>query len=418
VDPTRKLIERRETSLLSLFELSRELGVGLDPYAMAQLTLFSLMGHFGAGSAALWLLPEGGEGAPVLLRAFGVKDEPARRMGQTLAARLGDSIGEAPDVVRMSEWAERGFPEGGAALELGLALVAPILIQGRLIGITGLGPRLDGESYGALDLEYLATAAGMVAVAIENARLYRRARESNRQLRETNDRLAELDRLKSEFLNNVNHELRTPLAVIIGYLDVLRSTTEGQAQDSVSIASRQASKLDALIVNLLDFSKLEDRVLRLSLEPHDLGDLLREFTDTRRPGVADGLRELELELEAALPPVSCDRRRLLQILDELLDNAVKFTQPGSRIRLGARLTGDRTGVEVAIQDDGAGIPGDRLETLFEPFRQGDGSTTREAGGLGLGLALARKLAEAMGGALEAESEPGVGSRFVVKLHAA
>ena len=420
MDPTRKLVERRENSLLSLFELSRELSVGLDPYAIAQLTLFSLMGHFGAAAAALWLLPEAPENPAVLLRGFGVGEDAARALGPGLAARVAEIDG-APGATRLADWAAAKVPEAAAALELGLALAAPVPVQGRLVGVIGLGPRLDGEAYGPFDLEYLATAAGMVGVALENARLYHRTRESNRQLRETNERLAELDRLKSEFLGNVNHELRTPLSVIIGYLDVLRATqANSTTQEAIAIASKHAAKLEAMLENLLDYSRLEEQALRLKLEPHDLGDLLRGYAEERRPGVANGLREFTLELEPQLPPAACDPRRLLQIVDELMDNAIKFTLPGSRIRLRARRCAHpgAEGILIEIDDDGPGIPADRLEALFEPFRQGDGSTTREAGGLGLGLALARRLAEAMGGGLDAKSEPGVGSSFVVRLKAA
>jgi signal transduction histidine kinase len=320
--------------------------------------------------------------------------------------------------VRLEEW---GSPEAVRAVDLGLALVAPVAVQERLVGMIGLGRRIDRETYGALDLEYLAAAAGMVGVALENARLYQRMRESNRQLRESNERLAELDRFKSEFLGNVNHELRTPLSVTRGYLDILQTMlTEPQSLEAVTMASKHAAKLQGLIQKLLDFSRLEEQALKLKLEPRDVGDLLIEFTEERRPGIAVGLRELVLDVERGLPPVICDPRRLTQILDELVGNAVKFTLPGSRISLMAfrRPGGQGETIAIEIRDDGPGIPADRLDGLFEPFRQGNGSTTREAGGMGLGLALARRLAEAMGGGLEARSEPGVGSSFVVSLQPA
>ncbi|HET9327102.1 MAG TPA: ATP-binding protein [Candidatus Eisenbacteria bacterium] len=421
MDTHRKLAERRESSLLSLFELSRELSVGLDPYAIAQLTLLNLMGHFGTAAAALWLLQGSAGNVPVLVRSFGVREAMTRALGEPIAARMGECMAQARTVEPVDEWAMAGSPDAEIALEAGFAVAAPMQVQGRLMGVVALGRRLDGTSYGALDLEYLSTAAGMVAVALENARLYHRARESNRQLRDSNERLTELDRLKSEFLSNVSHELLTPLAIIKAYLELLDATlTDAQAREAIGTSSSQAVNLENKIRNLLDFSKLEERALQLKLEPHDLGDLLRDFAEARRPGIADGLREFMLEVESSLPPVSCDRRRLLQILDELVDNAVKFTLPGSRIRLSAARAADLGdgGIEIELEDDGPGIPADRLEALFEPFRQGDGSSTREAGGMGLGLALARRLAEAMGGTLDAKSERGMGSRFVVRLRCA
>jgi len=419
VDPADKLVERRENSLLSLFELTHELGVGLDPYAISQLALFSLMGHFGTAAAALWVVPEAGSGAAVLVRCFGVREEGARSLGPALAAHAARQIEETRDSGRHGRL-EVGVPEASLGLEVGLAVAVPISTQSRLVGVIALGARLGGEPYSALEHEYLAAAAGMVGVALENARLYHQMAESNRQLRDTNERLAEVARLKSEFLATVNHELLTPLSVVMAYLDILRTPqTSDVTCDAVAKASNSAARLETLLHNLLDFSGLEERALRLEIAPHDLAALLHEYAEKRRPGVLNRLREFTLELEPELPPASCDARRLLQVIDALVDNAVKFTLPGSSIRLrAARCPGDGAWIAIEVEDDGPGISADQLGTLFEPLRQIDGSTTREAGGLGLGLALARRLAEAMGGTLEARSEPGAGSIFALRLVAA
>jgi signal transduction histidine kinase len=297
-----------------------------------------------------------------------------------------------------------------------------VAVQGRLVGLIGLGGRLDGEPYAAFDLEYLATAGGMVGVALDNARLYHQILEANRRLLETNQQLSELDRLKSEFLQNVNHELRTPLAVIVGYLDILRQGVplDENGQQAVAASIRQARKLDGMVQDLLDFSEPIEHVRPAQIETCELTQLLESFVRGRRPGVANDLREITLEVESQLPPARCDRRGLTRVLDELVDNAVKFTPPGSRIVVrAARGTGAGTGsLVVEVEDDGPGIPVERQATLFEAFRQGDGSSTREAGGLGLGLALARRLCEGMQGSIEVTSEPGRGSTFQVRLEAA
>lgn len=412
----RKLVERRENTLHSLFELSHELSVGLDPFAIAQLTLFNLMGHFGTTVAAMWLLSEDPAHVPVLMRGFGIEAGEAQSLGAVLVPRVAERAGSR-EAIRLEEWT---IPEAARAAQLRLALASAVVVQDRVLGVVGLGTRIDGEPYAALDLQYLVAASGMVGVALENARLYQLARESNRQLRENNQQLAELDRYKNEFLDNVNHELRTPLAVIIGNLQILDAKiTEPEQRDPLGRATQHAAKLHGLIVNLLDFSHLETEALSVKREPHDPGNLLREFVEERRPGVAAGLRELAQEIEAELPPVLCDPRRLIQVLDELVGNAIKFTPPGSHIDVRAFRDGNTPGsLAIEIRDDGPGIPVERLESLFEPFRQGDGSSTREAGGMGLGLALARRLTVAMGGTLEASSEPGVGSSFVVRLSVA
>jgi signal transduction histidine kinase len=417
-----KLVRRRENSLLSLFELSHELGVALDPYEIAQLTLFSLMGHFGTAAAALWLLAEESRADVVLLRSFGMGDERARALGPRIASCAVPRFEGPSGPARLGEWADAGSEESRVAVAAGLVLLAPVRAQGRLLGFLGLGPRLGREPYAALDLEYLAAAAGMVGVALQNTRLYNGMFEANRQLRDTNERLAELDRLKSEFLQGVNHELRTPIAVIVGYLDVLEQVTalDETGRRAVRIANEQAEKLGGMVQDLLDFSELREDSLRLEIEPRDLEPVLRAFSAVRRPGVVNGLREFTLELEPGMLKASCDHRRVIQVLDALVDNAVKFTLPGSHVRMRAvrRQGQDGEWAVVEVEDDGPGIPEEQLGTLFEPFRQGDGSTTRETGGLGLGLALARRLAESMGGRLEVKSGLGAGSTFGLWLKAA
>lgn len=414
-----RLVARRENSLLSLFELSHELGVALDPYGIAQLTLFSLMGHFGTATAALWLLSEDEPREAVLLRAFGLPEEDARRLGASLprGPAANPAAGPAP-AIRLAE--EAGADEvARTARELGLALLIPVTAHGRQVGIAALGARLDGEPYAALDLEYLSAAAGMVGVAIENTRLYLHMLESNRRLRETNERLADLDRMKTEFLQTVNHELRTPLSVIVGYLDVLQhvAALDDNGRRAVTVATEQAGKLEGLLNGLLEFSEIQEDSTRLELRAHDLVFLLRGFLGQRRPGVVNGLREFTLEIEPALPRARCDARRLVRALDAIVDNAVKFTPPGTHIRLRAERRGEdgREWVAVEVEDDGPGIEEEKLASLFEPFRQGDGSTTRTVGGLGLGLALVREIAERMGGRVVARSVPGYGSAFGLLL---
>ena len=413
------LVARRENSLMSLFELSHELGVALDPFGIAQLTLFSLMGHFGTATAALWLLSEDEPRDAVLLRSFGLPEDDARRLGVRLPrGPASDATAGPAPVIQLAD-------EGGAddvaraARELGLALLIPVSAHGRPVGLAALGTRLDGEPYAVLDLEYLSAAAGMVGVAIENTRLYLHMLESNRRLRESNERLAELDRLKSEFLQTVNHELRTPLSVIVGYLDVLHqaATLDETGRRAVTVATEQAGKLEGLLKGLLEFSEIQEDTSRVELKAHDLVFLLRGFAGQRRPGVVNGLREFSLEIEPALPRVRCDARRLTRALDAIVDNAVKFTTPGAHIRLRAERRGEdgREWVAVEVEDDGPGIAEEQLAALFEPFRQGDGSTTRTAGGLGLGLALVREIAERMGGRVVARSHLGQGSTFGLLL---
>jgi signal transduction histidine kinase len=152
----------------------------------------------------------------------------------------------------------------------------------------------------------------------------------------------------------------------------------------------------------------------------DLGEYLARYHEQRRPGVSAGLRELHLENEVGARRACFDPLRLRTVLDALVDNAVRFTPQGTNVRLelSDHLEGQEAWLRIGVRDDGYGIPSDRLPALFQTFRQGDGSMTREVGGLGMGLPNAQKLVEAMGGRLTVASEPGRGTLFSVLLRAA
>jgi len=421
--PAFRLVEEREHSLLSLFELSHELSVSLDVYGLADLALLNLMGHFGTPRAAFWILPDDAPSEAVLLRSRGTPVEAARAVGAALATPFAERFTYEMEPVELSTW--EVAPAGlGAALALtqGFSVLVPIAANGRLIGMIALGERARPHTYGEMELKYLSTAAGMVGVAIANTRLYHGMLEGNHQLREANTRLAELDRLKSEFLQGVNHELRTPLAIIIGYASVLvdDDELEPKHREVMGTILDESRKLNGMVQGLLDFSGAENAALEVWIETGDVRRLLESFAESRRPGVVGSLREFQLDVDQHLPLAKFDPKRLTQILDALLENAIKFTPRGSLLRLSAeRVRQDGTPwVRISVHDNGPGIPARHMGGLFEPLRQGDGSTTRTAGGMGMGLALVQRLAEKMGGHVEVTSQVGAGSTFGVRLPAA
>lgn len=409
-----RLVERREHSLLSLIELSHELTLSLDFYGTADLALLNLMGQMGTPEAALWIIPPDTGKGPILLRSHGIRKQWARAVGTACGPRitglalgpdmpmlvpdLADTLG--PAATRLSE-------------ECGIALFAPIHARAQLFGFIALGNRGDGEPYGDVDLQVLYASLGMLGVALENNGLYNRLLEKHRQLSEANENLTELDRLKSEFLRNINHELRTPLTVIIAYLSFLmdQESEDGQRREFLKTIYDESLNLKGLLEKLLDFSDVTGDNLAIELETGDLEDVVRRFHRERLPGVAESLREFSLRLEGNTPLARFDPRRVRQILDVLVDNAVKFTPEGSSLalRLGTETFEEQKWVRIELEDNGPGIPEERLSHIFEPFRQGDGSSTREVGGMGMGLSYAKRLAERMGGRLEVRSKPGSGT---------
>jgi signal transduction histidine kinase len=417
-----RLVARREHELLALSELSQELTISLDLYGVADLVLFNLMGQLGTSRAALWLISEHDARVPVLLRCHGIERRNAAALGAACASWLLERLEIEQRIVLASELDD---PELALTAELvqqeSVALFAPIFSRGEMLGFLAVGPRVGFGTYGPVELQVLQTSLGMVGVALHNTKLYNRLLENNRQLRLANENLMELDRLKSEFLSNVNHELRTPLTVVIASLHCVLENheTEPQVRDFLKVALDESQNLKGMLENLLDFSDATRNRLEFSIERGDVSVPLRAYYEERLPGVTQGLRELTFRAASSLPVARYDLARLLRIVDALVDNAVKFTRQGARIEIAvAPIAAEgAAGVRIDVTDDGPGIPPHEIAGLFESFSQRDGSATRKVGGMGLGLAFAKEMAERMGGTLTARSETGVGSTFSVFLPA-
>jgi signal transduction histidine kinase/CheY-like chemotaxis protein len=252
----------------------------------------------------------------------------------------------------------------------------------------------------------------LTELAETQAEHLRLARAHTRELEQSN-------RYKSQFLANVSHELRTPLNSIL-----LLSKMLGAEGNSLSPAQRRQAQviheagrdLRALIDNILDISRIESGRLSLSLDSMELRPMLEDLIELFSPQLTDKPVELSLRLEPGAPEsLQTDREKLRQILKNFLANAIKFTERGEvRVEVGTHPDSSRPLV-LSVIDTGIGIPRDKQEIIFEAFQQADGSTRRRYGGTGLGLAISRELATLLGGAIEVESSPGVGSRFSLLL---
>ncbi|MBN1341045.1 MAG: HAMP domain-containing histidine kinase [Phycisphaerae bacterium] len=236
-------------------------------------------------------------------------------------------------------------------------------------------------------------------------------------LAQANVALFEANQLKSEFLANVSHELRTPMSSIIGFAELLKEAHhDGQPRlaryaDNILISGRM---LLEIINDLLDLAKIEAGKLELRLGRVDVGVVCRDLVElTRSLAAKEGL-SLELEVADDLPTLQTDAGKMKQVLYNLLSNAIKFTPEGGRVILGARREGEDH-VQLAIVDNGPGIPREYLDKIFEKFRQIDQSKTREHSGTGLGLAISKELVTMLGGSISVSSEVGVGSTFTVLL---
>ncbi len=299
------------------------------------------------------------------------------------------------------------------------ALAVPLVTGTNLLGILTV-ESTQAEVFADSDLRLLEAAAGTLAAVIQNARLLE-------QITQVYEQLKELDKLKSQFLANMSHELRTPLNSIIGFSRVMLKGIDGplnelQTQDLTTIYN-SGQHLLGLINNILDVSKIEAGKMEIQPEYISLMEIIESVIATGRGLVKDKPIQMFKDVEEDLPQVYGDPVRVRQVLLNLVSNAAKFTREGSITVRAARKpynaeTGEPPRVQIDVIDTGIGIAPEDMDKLFEAFSQVDGSTTRQAGGSGLGLTISKEFVEMHGGRIWVESEVGVGSTFsfTVPLH--
>ncbi len=235
--------------------------------------------------------------------------------------------------------------------------------------------------------------------------------------KETEQKLRELDRLKSEFVSMVSHELRTPLTSIGGYLEMLLDGDAGDINDEqeeyLEIIQRNTVRLSALINDLLDVSRIESGRIELKKQQLDMHEIIQGATESIRPYIEERQQGLDIQLPPSLPEVHGDVDRITQVLINFVSNASKYTPHGGKITI--MLDNPEGFVCINVMDNGIGLSSAELKKLFTRFFRADNRTTREVGGTGLGLWISKSLVEMHGGEVSVESKKGKGSTFSFTL---
>jgi signal transduction histidine kinase len=304
--------------------------------------------------------------------------------------------------------AEREFPEDQLLYDLGLRseLVSPLLLGARTIGMLSLS-RERTDAFSEDEIELVTLLGRLVATAVQNIRAYEAER---RRVEE----LARLSQLRADFVSLVSHELRSPMAAVIGAARTLqdrwRMLTASQRESFLALIGDETSRLAALVADVLDTSRIEAGTFSYSFGDVDLGGLVDDAVETAT--LAQQEVRVVASVPSRLPAIRGDRARLRQVLGNLIDNAVKYSPEGGEVRVSAAPTNGA--VRISVRDDGPGIPRDQQIRIFEKFGRVDVPGASKPG-TGLGLFIARSIAEAHGGSLDVNSGIEAGSTFTLTL---
>lgn len=382
----------------------------------------------------------------------GVRDKrgptQARGISRTILNQVR-TTGEA--IISADAQADERFEANQSILSHNIrsALAVPLHAQSRagdqttVLGVLHLDKRSARRPFESEDLQLAVIVAQQAAATIANLRLFEAITEANRELERARDeilrwnqeletkvatrtaevqqqaeRIADLSRQKDQLLGMVAHDLRTPLTGMLGFAEVAisdlqaGSATEHTLEDLLVIR-QSAQEMSELLNDLLDVSRLEAGKLRIDLRPLDIGARIRE--DRRRYEMWASSKEIGFSAKAPAGElwVLADPKRIQQVLNNLVSNAIKFSSSGGAIAI--RLKASSSRVEVSVQDSGQGIAPEDLEKVFASYEQTKTQATAGEHGAGLGLSIAKKLVELHGGEIWVESKPGVGSRFTFSL---
>ena len=294
-------------------------------------------------------------------------------------------------------------------------MAAPLVVGDHVMGVVNVeSSRLN--AFAAEDVRLLSALAGQLAIILDNAQAHRDLAERADELQHAYDELAEAERLKDQLVQNISHELRTPMTYIKGYTDLMLTETLGPLpaglRDFLQIVSRKTETVSHLIERIVTLQAVNPLVLQL--EPLRLSDLIQELIERWKPQAQQAGLEIDVEMREDPTLIAGDHRQLIEAFGNLLGNAIKFSPKGGQVTFTAYRESDSIHIQVA--DTGIGIPSDKLPRVFDRFYQVDGTTRRRFSGAGVGLALVRRIIEAHSGHVWAESAgPGQGSKFHVVL---
>lgn len=294
-------------------------------------------------------------------------------------------------------------------------LFIPVLANDRLLAVLIFGEKRNGQPFTADDISALNTLANQTAIAIDNAWLYQEVRREANKLAQANEELRRVDKVKDEFIQNISHELRTPLMLIKGYIELMQRGVLGpltaEQKEALHTVLQRSNIIIEMVNDIIALTREQSEPIRL--ETLDIGQIIDASTALAQAAAASAGIRMTVSCPPDLPSVIGDARRLGQVMDNLLGNAIKFSPTGGEVAIRAAQRDNH--IQISITDQGIGIAAHDLPHIWERFYQADASTTRHFAGSGLGLAIVKRIVEAHGGEVGVTSAPGQGSTFTFTL---
>lgn len=295
--------------------------------------------------------------------------------------------------------------EAQPELEARSILAVPMVVGGIAMGVLCAVNKRD-EAYDKEDVLVMESLAAQAAIALENAEMLEQARQSYTTM-------AELDKMRNDFIAITSHELRIPLGLVLGHASFLKEILDGEAKEQSETIEKAALRLKQIVEDLSKIELAQSGTAVLRTQYYDVAAQLRSLVEAHQARAEDANIQLSSQIPADAVYITADANKLFVAVDHLLKNALSFTNAGGVVQLSLLEHADA--VEIQVADSGVGIPAHDLPRVFDRFFQVEDHMTRRHGGMGLGLTITRTLVELQGGSVSAESVEGQGSRFTIHL---
>lgn len=403
-------LSNRISEISALSELVKSVNATLELNDVFRLILSSALEVLGGNEGSIMLLNEETKQLEVVSYQ-GPPIEPLINGKTDLGVGIAGGVAQSRESMLIQDYDTPALgiphhPERG----IYSSMCVPLIRHDELVGVINLNETDGRRRFSEQDIRALGFFAEHAAIAISNAKLFE-------QERETISRLEDLDRLKSDFVATVSHELKTPLTAIIGSAQTLARRrdrmNEEQQANLVTMIDRQGNRLLRLVEDVLTAARIESGMPRMRRELIDLKDLCEFVVESIRHSAVGEGREIVVDTEPDRPQVWGDVGAMQQIVSNLVENACKYSELHSKV--GVFVTEMPDGAILQISDRGHGMSQEEISTIFDRFQQVDQSSTRASGGVGLGLYIVKSLVEAHNGTIDVESSPGRGTTFSIRF---